>query len=152
MTPYLKKRIFEITESLFLNDEKRIFDILKKLNNLGIGIAIDDFGKGYSSMSYLKKFPMQSLKIDKLFIKDIATDSGSRAIVQAIISMGKALDKVVIAEGIENVEQLNILKESGCHRAQGFYISKPKLADEVMGHTKSRIIKIEQFKDNYNIG
>jgi len=143
---------FEITESLFLNDEKLVQDILKRINQLGIGIAIDDFGKGYSSLSYLKNFPTQTLKIDRLFIKDLDSTDESRSIVKAIIAMGKALNKIVIAEGVETVEQLNILKELGCHRAQGYYISKPKLADELMGDTKTRIIQIEQFKSNYNIG
>ena len=118
------------------------------LNKLGISISIDDFGKGYSSLSYLKKLPVQTLKIDRLFIKDLDKDSDSIAIVEAIIAMAKSLNKTVVAEGVETVEQLNILKEIGCHIAQGYFISKPKLAKEVMNYSKTAIISLEDFRAN----
>ena len=125
---------FEITESLFLSDDINIINKLHHLNKLGISISIDDFGKGYSSLSYLKKLPVQTLKIDRLFIKDLDKNSDSIAIVEAIIVMAKLLNKKVIAEGVQTMEQLNILKELGCDIAQGFFISKPKVAEEVMNY------------------
>ncbi len=123
---------FELTESLFLEDDPRTYSIFKEINKLGIEIAIDDFGKGYSSLSYLKKLPAQTLKIDQLFIRDLTNDEESRAIVKAIISMGKALNKKIVAEGIETIEQLNILKDLNCDYGQGYFISKPKTADELI--------------------
>lgn len=139
---------FEITESLFINDDISIVNKLHHLNKLGISISIDDFGKGYSSLSYLKKLPIQTLKIDKLFIKDLVRDNDSVAIVKAIIAMAKTLNKTVIAEGVQTVEQLNILKEIGCHTAQGYFISKPKEAEEVMNYSKTAIISLEKFRAN----
>lgn len=139
---------FEITERLFLSGDINILNKLQQLNKLGISISIDDFGKGYSSLSYLKKLPVQTLKIDKLFIDDIHKDKESVAIVKAIIAMAKSLDKTVIAEGIETVEQLNILKELDCDIAQGYFISKPKLAREVMNYSKTAIISLEDFRNN----
>ncbi len=108
----------------------------------------NDFGKGYLSLSYLKNLPIQTLKIDKLFIKDLDKDSDSVAIVEAIIAMAKTLNKTVVAEGVETVEQLNILKEIGCHIAQGYFISKPKAAKEIMNYSKSAIISLEDFRAN----
>ena len=137
---------FEITESLFVNDDPHTLTILHKLNDLGISIAIDDFGKGYSSLSYLKMLPVQTLKIDRLFIKDLNRNDNSMAIVKAIIAMGHALNKVVIAEGIETIEQLEILKELKCDRAQGFYISRPKLANDFYEHSNTEIIHLEKIR------
>ena len=142
---------FEITESLFLNDDKYTLDILQKLNHLGISIAIDDFGKGYSSFSYLKKLPVQSLKIDKLFIKDLTHNNDSRAIVKAIIAMGKALNKIIVAEGVETHEQFMILKELGCDQAQGYHITKPKIATELIDCSKTAIIRLEKFRSNFKV-
>jgi|GEM_PF-3051084 len=142
---------FEITESLFISDDRSILNKLHKLNELGISIAIDDFGKGYSSLSYLKKLPVQTLKIDKLFINDICEDSDSTEIVKAIIAMAKSLNKTVIAEGVETIEQLNILKDLGCDRAQGYFISKPQNAEEFVGYTKTEIININEMRSKFNI-
>ncbi len=139
---------FEITESLFLNDDPSILAKLQHLNKLGISISIDDFGKGYSSLSYLKHLPVQTLKIDKLFIDDIQNEKDSLAIVNAIIVMAKSLNKIVIAEGIETVEQLNILKDLGCDIGQGYFISKPKPAHEVMNYAKTAIISLDNFRKN----
>jgi len=139
---------FEITESLFINDDPYTLNILNRLNQLGISIAIDDFGKGYSSLSYLKNLPVQTLKIDRLFIKDLNRNDNSMAIVKAIIAMGQALNKIVVAEGIETIEQLEILRELGCDRAQGYLISRPKLANEVFDFTQSAIIYLGKFRDS----
>lgn len=141
---------FEITESLFVNDDQQTFDILNRINKLGIGIAIDDFGKGYSSLSYLKKLPAQTLKIDRLFIKDLNSDDESRKIVKAIIAMGKALHKNIVAEGVETIEHLNILKDLGCDYAQGYYISKPKPAEKIVVNEETTIFKLEDVKAKFN--
>ena len=141
---------FEITESLFVNDDQQTYDILNRINKLGIGIAIDDFGKGYSSLSYLKKLPAQTLKIDRLFIKDLNDDNDSKNIVKAIIVMGKALHKKIVAEGVETIEQLNILKDLGCDYAQGYYISKPKPAEEIVTNEETAIFKLEDVRAKFN--
>lgn len=133
---------FEITESLFINDDDYTLSILHKLNKLGISIAIDDFGKGYSSLSYLKKLPVQTLKIDKLFIQDLNKNDDSIEIVNAIISMAHALNKIVVAEGIETEEQLEILKELDCDRAQGYLISKPRSSHEFHNFSKTKITQL----------
>ena len=137
---------FEITESLLLSDDQIIIDKLHKLNQLGISLSIDDFGKGYSSLSYLKKLPVQTLKIDKLFIDDLCKDEESISIVKTIIAMSKSLNKTVIAEGVETAEQLSILKDLDCDKAQGYYISKPKLANEIIDYSNTEIINLEEFR------
>ncbi len=140
---------FEITESLFLSDDKHTMRMLDQLNKLGICIAIDDFGKGYSSLGYLKRLPAQTLKIDKYFIKDLNSDKDSIAIVKAIIAMAKVLNKNVVAEGIETIEQLNILKDLGCKHAQGFYISKPKIASEFLDYSKTAVIQLDKRRSSF---
>jgi diguanylate cyclase (GGDEF)-like protein/PAS domain S-box-containing protein len=100
-------------------------DAVTKLRNLGIDISIDDFGTGYSSLSYLKRWPVDSIKIDKSFVRDLASDPSDLAIVSAIIAMARHLDIPVIAEGIEGWEQLKILRQLGCARAQGYLFARP---------------------------
>lgn len=115
---------FEITESIFA-DIERIVPILKEIKSLGIHLAIDDFGKGYSSLGYLKDFPVDVIKIDTSFVRDLLSNKNSRAIVRGILSFSKPLGLDVVAEGIETKNQLNILLEAGCVRGQGYLFSKP---------------------------
>lgn len=122
---------FEITENIFLDDDKKIIELFRNINQLGIALAIDDFGKGYSSLSRLKNLPVQIFKLDRLFIQDIATDRDALAIVKAIVAMGKELNKEIIIEGVETTEQFNILKDLGCHHVQGYHLSKPKSDTEL---------------------
>jgi diguanylate cyclase (GGDEF)-like protein/PAS domain S-box-containing protein len=122
----------ELTEgSLF---EKRTGesrdDVLEQLRELGVKIAIDDFGTGYSSLSYLKRLRVDTLKIDRGFVRDIATDQSDHAIVSAIVAMARNLNIKVVAEGIEGWQQLELLRTMGCHMAQGFLFAKPVPAAE----------------------
>lgn len=114
----------EITESI-VEDIEDAKLILNKLKSLGIYLSVDDFGTGYSSLSHLKHFPIDYLKIDKSFIKELLEDSNNKAIVKTIIEMGHNLNYKVIAEGIENEKQLSYLKKMNCHYGQGYLFSKP---------------------------
>lgn len=114
----------EITESVIHDPEKTIH-ILNELQSLGILISMDDFGKGYSSLSYLKRLPIEILKIDRSFIRDISTDPVDAEIVTAIITLAKSLNLKVVAEGVETEEQLAFIKKYKCTEAQGFLFSKP---------------------------
>ena len=121
----------EITESLVMqNTEKAILTFLE-LRKMGLSIAIDDFGTGHSSLSYLKRFPMDCLKIDKSFVDDIETNSNDAEIIQTIILMAHALKLRVVAEGVENIAQLNFLKSHQCDEVQGYYYSKPLPVSEM---------------------
>ncbi|MNR77870.1 Cyclic di-GMP phosphodiesterase Gmr [compost metagenome] len=115
----------EITESVMTTDVEKSFALLTRLRALGVKISLDDFGTGYSSLSYLKRFPVDTLKIDQSFVRDIATDQDSAAIVKAIISLGRNLNLTVLAEGIETEEQFQFLLANGCDEGQGYLMSKP---------------------------
>jgi diguanylate cyclase (GGDEF)-like protein/PAS domain S-box-containing protein len=115
----------EITESMMMHNTEKTIQILAGLKAMGIRIAIDDFGIGYSSLSHLKQFPIDIIKIDRSFITDIPGDQADEAIADAIIAMGKSLKIVVVAEGVEALEQLQFLRSRGCDEIQGFYFSRP---------------------------
>jgi EAL domain-containing protein (putative c-di-GMP-specific phosphodiesterase class I) len=123
--------ILEITETLMIQNTEAMIEKLQALKDLGIRLAIDDFGTGYSSLSYLHRFPVDILKIDRSFIEKINQGKEGRAVARAIIMMGDSLNLRVIAEGIENAEQIVALKHLGCESGQGYYFSKP-LAEEAM--------------------
>jgi diguanylate cyclase (GGDEF)-like protein/PAS domain S-box-containing protein len=115
----------EITESMTMENPEHATAWLQKIKALGITVAIDDFGTGYSSLGYLKRFPIDSVKIDRSFIKDIPGDTDDVAITQAIIAMGHNLRLEVIAEGVESAEQAEFLRRHGCDEAQGYFFGKP---------------------------
>ncbi len=119
----------EITESILMNNPEKAVSTLKELKELGVTIAIDDFGTGYSSLNYLKRFPVGSIKIDRSFVNDIHVDMDDKAIVDAVIGLGHSLNLEVVAEGVEEVEQLVYLQEKGCDFIQGFLFAKPLPAD-----------------------
>ncbi len=121
----------EVTESVIMNtDDAMVF--INDLHAIGVGLAIDDFGTGYSSLAYLKQLPVQTLKIDRSFIKDISTDVNDEAIAIAIIQLGKSMNLSVIAEGVETEQQAEFLVRHGCHLAQGYLYSKPLAADVML--------------------
>ncbi|HEY6773481.1 MAG TPA: EAL domain-containing protein [Oxalicibacterium sp.] len=115
----------EITESVMATDVEKSFAMLTELRAMGVRISLDDFGTGYSSLSYLKRFPIDTLKIDQSFVRDIAIDGNSAAIVRAIVSLGHNLNLNVLAEGIETAEQSALLRQNGCNEGQGYLISRP---------------------------
>ncbi len=115
----------EITESTIMESGEKVIELLSALTDLGIRLAIDDFGTGYSSLAYLKRFPVDRLKIDRAFIRDLPGDKDDSAIASTIINISKILKLQVVAEGVENFEQLEFLRNEHCHFAQGFYLAKP---------------------------
>lgn len=115
----------EVTESMVMRNVSRAIKVLDAIQSRGIRLAIDDFGTGYSSMSLMKQFPIDTIKIDRSFVRDLPNDSEDRAIAQAIISMGKALGMTVVAEGVESVEQQAFLRSHDCDEMQGYLFSKP---------------------------
>ena len=115
----------EVTEGFVMRATEHAVKVLSELKNMGIEIAIDDFGTGYSSLSYLKQLPIDKIKIDQSFIRDMPDDKDDMAISAAVIAMGQALRMKVIAEGVENVDQVKILASQGCHQAQGYLFSRP---------------------------
>ncbi|MDO3385092.1 EAL domain-containing protein [Gilvimarinus sp. SDUM040013] len=119
----------EITEGIVIQQVEEAIDTITSLTERGISFSLDDFGTGYSSISYLKRLPVATLKIDKSFIRDIIDDRNDRVLVETIITMGRLLGLELVAEGVENKEQLEILKEYGCQFYQGFYFS-PAVAME----------------------
>ena len=116
---------FEITESAAMQNSQQHLGALQALRNLGSRILIDDFGTGYSSLSYLKHLPIDTLKIDRAFVRDMASDTNDAAIVRAIVGVAKSLGLMLVAEGIESAEQLECLRKLGCECGQGFYFSPP---------------------------
>jgi len=121
----------EITEGVLIDNIEEAIRTLKTLHANGIRVSIDDFGTGYSSLSYLKRFPIDSLKIDRSFVRDIHNDANSAAIAAAIIAMAEALNLNVIAEGVESMAQLELLRQQRCNHAQGFFIATPKPVAEI---------------------
>ncbi|MET0962634.1 MAG: EAL domain-containing protein [Noviherbaspirillum sp.] len=119
----------EITESMLMRDLERASSMLRQLSENGIAIAIDDFGSGYSSLSVLKSLPIDILKIDHSFVRDLGKTAGDTAIVAAVVGMARALALRVVAEGVETREQLALLKSVGCDEYQGFFYSKPLPAE-----------------------
>jgi diguanylate cyclase (GGDEF)-like protein len=127
---------FEITESMMMYNTDKTIEVLSAFRKMGIRIAIDDFGIGYSSLSHLKEFPIDIIKMDRSFVKDIPADQADAAIADAIIAMGKRLGIRVVAEGVETHAQLVFLRERGCDEIQGYYFSKPLPAGEFASYLR----------------
>ncbi|MCX5850382.1 MAG: PAS domain S-box protein [Deltaproteobacteria bacterium] len=119
----------EITESMVMHNPTRLIALLTKIKEMGVRLAIDDFGTGYSSLAQIKHFPIDTLKVDRSFIRNLPQDPEDKAITEAIITMGKTLSLTVVAEGVETQEQEDFLREHICDEMQGFYFSKPVTPD-----------------------
>jgi EAL domain-containing protein (putative c-di-GMP-specific phosphodiesterase class I) len=115
----------EITENVMLNDTDGALTTMNALKELGVRLNMDDFGTGYSSLGYLRAYPFDGIKIDKRFIASISSGANDRAVVQAIIGLGKAMGLTVTAEGVETEEQLDILGRDQCNEVQGYFMSRP---------------------------
>jgi len=120
----------EVTEGLLITNTAETTSILRQLQRMGLQIAIDDFGTGYSSLNYLRRFPFTAIKVDKSFVQEISSDDDGAAIVGAVIELAHSLRLKVIAEGVEQRDQLHLLAERGCDEVQGFYYSRPISGEE----------------------
>jgi diguanylate cyclase (GGDEF)-like protein len=129
MSPTLLQ--LEVTESMVMRNVSRAIKVLNAIQSRGIRLAIDDFGTGYSSMSLMKQFPIDTIKIDRSFVRNLPDDNEDQAIAQAIISMGKALGMTIVAEGVETAEQESFLRDHACDEMQGFLLSRPVLPEQL---------------------
>ncbi|HEX6157924.1 MAG TPA: EAL domain-containing protein, partial [Burkholderiales bacterium] len=123
----------EITESMVMNNPDQAIDVLRQVKALGVSVAIDDFGIGYSSLAYLKRFPIDTVKVDRSFVEDIPADENSMAIAQAVIAMAHNLRLKVVAEGVESEGQLSFLRGEGCDDIQGYYFCEARAAGSIAG-------------------
>jgi EAL domain-containing protein (putative c-di-GMP-specific phosphodiesterase class I) len=123
--------ILELTEGTFLKNTELIDTIFGELKALGVRLAIDDFGKEYSSLSYLDQLPLNALKIDRLFLENIGENSGNTTILEAVVSLAHSLGLEVTGEGVESAEQLELLRGMGCDFAQGYHLARPLPSKEV---------------------
>ena len=121
----------EITESQMMEDPEKAILKLNKISSMGIELAVDDFGTGYSSLAYLKRLPLNKIKIDQSFVSDIPNNREDTSIIKAIIALANSLNLKLIAEGVETYAQKEFLRKNGCHNIQGFYYSKPIPADKI---------------------
>jgi EAL domain-containing protein (putative c-di-GMP-specific phosphodiesterase class I) len=129
MSPTLLQ--IEVTESMMMQDVSRALEVLNAIQSRGIALAIDDFGTGYSSMSLMKQFPIDTLKIDRSFVRNLPDDNEDQAIAQAIISMGKALGMTIVAEGVETTAQETFLRDHACDEMQGYLFSRPVVPEQM---------------------
>jgi diguanylate cyclase (GGDEF)-like protein/PAS domain S-box-containing protein len=129
----------ELTESASMTDPAKSFEILGQLKAMGIGLSIDDFGTGYSNLNYLKRFPVDKLKLDQSFVRDIVTDPDDLSIARAVIAMAHGLRLTVVAEGVEGAGQLALLAEHGCDEIQGYLFSRPVEPDACAGMLRDAV-------------
>jgi len=140
--------VIEVTESILMDDAEGTIRTFRQLERMGVQIAIDDFGTGYSSLQYLKKFPVHTLKIDRSFVREIASNPDDEAIAGAVITMAEGLNLRVVAEGVETVEQMEVLRALNCRDMQGFLFSRPAPADQftpVLGHAGQSYLNFNKW-------
>jgi diguanylate cyclase (GGDEF)-like protein/PAS domain S-box-containing protein len=129
----------EITENLLMSQAGNTVATLKKLHDLGVRVTLDDFGTGYSSLNHLRRYPIDTIKIDGSFVSDIATNPDDAEIIRTIINMGKTLNRTVVAEGVESAAQMSLLREYGCDEIQGYYLCKPLPAAALTEFLRERL-------------
>jgi len=134
--------VVEVTESTAMTDPDRTLRILSDLHARGLRIAIDDFGTGYSSLSRLKHMPVDVLKVDRSFVRDVHADAQAGSMVQAIVQLANGLGMTPLAEGIETAEEWQFLVAHGCRLAQGFYFCKPVRADEILACHRRAALRV----------
>jgi EAL domain-containing protein (putative c-di-GMP-specific phosphodiesterase class I) len=122
----------EITESMVMDDPEGVIKLMSAIHDKGIHLALDDFGTGHSSLAYLKRFPIDCVKIDRAFIKDTPANTDDVAIAKTIVAMAQALNLSTVAEGVETAEQLELMKTLGCDQIQGYFFSRPLPADDFL--------------------
>ena len=133
----------EITETTAMQNAEVTVEVMRSLRELGVGISIDDFGMGYSSLNYLRRFPITGVKIDRAFLADVTSNDGDAAIVSAVIGMARNLRLRVTAEGVETAEQYAFLRSRECDEAQGFYLGRPVFAGEMTRHLAEQTVPLE---------
>ena len=131
----------EITEYTAMCEVEKTVEIMRALSSMGLQISIDDFGTGYSSLSYLKHYPVHTLKMDKSFVDHVAEDEEDAAFARMVIGIAKSLHLDIIAEGVENREQLEFLRNEGCHQIQGFYFSKPLTSEDALAYLQEHYLE-----------
>ena len=133
----------EITEDLFLDNMERAKLVLRQLREHGVRIAIDDFGSGYSALSYMRELTVDEVKLDRQFIAPMLTDQRAAAVVRAVIDLAGELGLSTVAEGIENAASATWLRERGCHIGQGFFLSPPVSSRQLIGMANRRVAGLE---------
>jgi len=137
----------EITENTLIEDNTRALSILTRLKTIGVKVALDDFGIGYSSLSYLSRFPFDCIKIDRSFVSEAKRNHGSLAIIETVVRLGKALHMRIVAEGVEDAEKLCLLAQHGCHEAQGYLIGMPVPTEKLTHEIPDEVLKaLESLK------
>ena len=121
----------EITESSIIQDKERSLNALRQIRSLGVTIAIDDFGTGYSSLETLRSFPFDRIKLDRSFMSEVEESAQARAVIRAVLALGKSLNISVLAEGVETEQQLQLLLSEGCDEAQGYLLGRPQPYDQI---------------------
>jgi EAL domain-containing protein (putative c-di-GMP-specific phosphodiesterase class I) len=128
----------EITERVMMENTETVMGILREVKSMGVMLAVDDFGTGFSSLSYLKQFPIDVLKIDRAFVAGLPSDRDDVALVEAIVAMAHSLDLEVVAEGVETSEQCSFLQSLGCDQFQGFYFSRALSYPDLIAYLKTQ--------------
>jgi EAL domain-containing protein (putative c-di-GMP-specific phosphodiesterase class I) len=132
----------EITESMMMQNADGAMRVLTALKKLGVHLAIDDFGTGYSSMALIKQFPIDAIKVDRSFVRNLPADANDCAITNAVIALGKALDLTVVAEGVETKAQERFLREQGCNEIQGYLFTKPLPGQQFVAFARKHDISL----------